>query len=67
MERDLGSADLLRLACLGGALLYVVHGFAAGAPLTLGDANVWAMLFWLEVGIVAGLRMWPREEAGRVA
>ena len=67
LDRDLPSADLLRMACLGGTLLYLVHGLAAGAPLTLGDANVWTMIFWLQVGIVAGLRMRPREAAADVA
>lgn len=63
LRRDLDSAELLRLACLGGALLYLVHGLGAGSPLTLGNANVWTMLFWLQVGLVAGLRTSRAEDA----
>jgi hypothetical protein len=63
LRRDQPSVDLLRMACLGGTLIYLVHGLGAGAPLTLGTANVWSMVFWLQVGILAGLRAAPPERA----
>jgi len=50
---------LLRAACLVGAFGFLLHGIAAGAPFALGQVNVWAALFWLQVGIVAGLRRFP--------
>lgn len=47
---------LLHAACLVGALGFLLHGIATGAPLAVGQVSVWAALFWLQVGIVAGLR-----------
>lgn len=58
--RQNGRADLdrflLRAACLVGALGFLLHSMAAGAPLALGQVNVWATLLWLQIGIVASLR-----------
>jgi O-antigen ligase len=45
----------LRLACGGGALALLTHGLIAGVALSLGSAAVWALLLWLQVGVLAGL------------
>jgi hypothetical protein len=50
---------LLRAASLVGAFGFLLHGIAAGAPLAVGQVNVWAALFWLQVGVVAALREVP--------
>ena len=58
-QRALHDLFLLRAACLVGAFGFLLHGLLAGAPLALGPVNVWATLFWLQVGVVAGLRKVP--------
>lgn len=58
-RRAIHDLFLLRTACLVGALGFLLHGLVSGAPLAVGQVNVWAAVFWLEVGVVASLRKSP--------
>ena len=43
----------LRLALLAGTGLFLAQATATGSLLTVGALNVWAALFWLQLGILA--------------
>jgi O-Antigen ligase len=44
----------LRLALLGGTTLFLAQATATGSLFAVGALNVWATLFWLQLGLVAG-------------
>ena len=46
---------LLAAACVVGPLGLLLHGVLVGAPLAVGQVNVWAALLWLQAGVLAGL------------
>ena len=50
------SIYLLRLSCAAGVLGFLTDGFFFGAPLALGQLNVWPLLLWAQIGLLAGTR-----------
>jgi hypothetical protein len=45
--------DRLAIASVAGAGAFLIQGTIAGAPLSIGSVNVWALLFWLEIAALA--------------
>jgi hypothetical protein len=44
---------LLQVAAVAGAGGFLAHGILAGTPLAMGPVNVWATLFWIQLGLAA--------------
>jgi O-antigen ligase len=48
---DLERQTLL-LACAAATAAFLASGTVAGAPLTVGPMNLWAVILWIELGLL---------------
>jgi hypothetical protein len=49
------AAPYLRLAALGGALLFLTEATVTGSQLAVNEINLWGLLLWLQIAIAVAL------------